>query len=142
MRFAVEFLVAHLGNAKVVDIVQQEGKNILFLIGQLSPNVRKYREGQKAGLSELVKLSTQVEPDRILAPHNQGRLRKHMLQFFDRCVEQGEISKNPWKHLTIMEKPEVYPHKVLTNEQVVILLQAKDRVLHSALLFGLLTGLR
>ena len=65
-----------------------------------------------------------------------------MLQFFDGCVEQGEISKNPWKHLTIMEKPEVYPHKVLTNEQVVILLQAKDRVLHSALLFGLLTGLR
>ena len=36
----------------------------------------------------------------------------------------------------------MYPHKVLTDEQVTTLLQAKDRVLSSALLFGLLTGMR
>ena len=142
VRFAVELLVSHLGKAKVGDIAQQEGRNTLSLIRQLSPNVRKYREGQKAGLSELVKLSKQVEPDRILAPQTQGRLWKHMLQVFDWCVEQGELSNNPWAHLTIREKPEVYPHKVLTDEQVVTLLQAKDRVLSSALLFGLLTGMR
>ena len=65
-----------------------------------------------------------------------------MLQVFDWCVEQGELSNNPWAHLTIREKPEVYPHKVLADEQVVTLLQAKDRVLSSALLFGLLTGMR
>ena len=65
-----------------------------------------------------------------------------MLQFLDWCVEQGELSNNPWEHLSIREKLEVYPHKVLTDEQVVTLLQAKDRVLHSALLFGLLTGMR
>jgi integrase len=65
-----------------------------------------------------------------------------MLQVFDWCVEQGELSTNPWEHLTIREKPEVNPHKVLTDEQVAILLQAKDRVLSSALLFGLLTGMR
>ena len=65
-----------------------------------------------------------------------------MLQVFDWCVEQGELSTNPWEHLTIREKPEVYPHKVLTDEQVATLLQAKDRVLSSALLFGLLTGMR
>ena len=40
------------------------------------------------------------------------------------------------------EKPEVHPHGVLTDEQVSVLLAAKDRVLHSALLFGLLTGMR
>jgi integrase len=57
-------------------------------------------------------------------------------------VEQGELSTNPWEHLTIREKPEVYPHKVLTDEQVATLLQAKDRVLSRALLFGLLTGMR
>ena len=57
-------------------------------------------------------------------------------------MEQGELSTNPWEHLTIREKPEVNPHKVLTDEQVVTLLQAKDRVLSSALLFGLLTGMR
>ena len=65
-----------------------------------------------------------------------------MLQILDWCVEQGELSTNPWEHLTIREKPEVYPHKVLTDDQVVTLLQAKDRVLSSALLFGLLTGMR
>jgi len=142
VRFAVELLVSHLGKAKVGDIAQQEGRNTLSLIRQLSPNVRKYKEGHKAGLSKLVKLSKQVEPDRILAPQTQGRLWKHMLQFLDWCVEQGELRNNPWEHLTIREKPEVYPHKVLTDEQVVTLLQAKDRVLSSALLFGLLTGMR
>ena len=142
VRFAVELLVSHLGKAKVGDIAQQEGRNTLSLISQLSPNVRKYREGQKAGLSELVKLSKQVEPDRILAPQTQGRLWKHMLQFLEWCVEQGELSNNPWEHLSIREKPEVYPHKVLTDDQVATLLQAKDRVLSSALLFGLLTGMR
>ena len=65
-----------------------------------------------------------------------------MLQVFDWCVEQGELSTNPWEHLTIREKPKVSPHKVLTDEQVMTLLQAKDRVLSSALLFGLLTGMR
>jgi integrase len=65
-----------------------------------------------------------------------------MLQVFDWCVEQGELSNNPWEHLTIRKKPEVSRHKVLTDDQVVTLLQAKDRVLSSALLFGLLTGMR
>ena len=142
VRFAIELLVSHLGKAKVGDIAQQEGRNTLSLIRQLSPNVRKYKEGHKAGLSELVKLSKQVEPDRILAPQTQARIWKHMLQFLDWCVEQGELRNNPWQHLSIRERPEVYPHKVLTDEQVATLLQAKDRVLSSALLFGLLTGMR
>ncbi|NBQ26312.1 MAG: integrase, partial [Verrucomicrobia bacterium] len=77
-----------------------------------------------------------------LAPQTQGRIWKHMLQVLDWCVGQGELSTNPWEHLTIREKPEVSPHKVLTDEQVVTLLQAKDRVLSGALLFGLLTGMR
>ena len=34
------------------------------------------------------------------------------------------------------------PHGMLSDTQVSILLGAKDRVLHSALLFGLLTGMR
>ena len=142
VRFAVQLLVSHLGKAKVGDIAQQEGRNTLSLIRQLSPNVRKYKEGHKAGLSKLVKLSKQVEPDRILASQTQARIWKHMLQFLDWCVEQGELRNNPWEHLTIREKPEVYPHKVLTDEQVTTLLKAKDRVLSSALLFGLLTGMR
>ena len=39
-------------------------------------------------------------------------------------------------------KPEVSPHGVLTDAQVVLLLSRKDWVLHNLLLFCLLTGLR
>ena len=65
-----------------------------------------------------------------------------MQQFLDWCVGQGELQDNPWDALKVRERPEVSPHEVLTDEQVSVLLGAKDRVLHSALLFGLLTGMR
>ena len=109
VRFATELLVSHLGTTKVGNITQVQGREVLSLITQLSPNVRKYREGQRAGLSELVKLSKQVEPYRILAPQTQARIWKHMLQFLAWCVEQGELSNTPWQHLSIRERPEVYP---------------------------------
>ena len=63
-----------------------------------------------------------------------------MQRFFDWCVREGELETNPWVTLSIRAKPEVFPHGVLTDEQVSILLKAKDRVLYSALVFGLLTG--
>ena len=66
-------------------------------------------------------------------------LRKYV-GYFSRF--SAHSSPKQRKHLTIREKPEVSPHKVLTNDQVVTLLPAKDRVLSSALLFGLLTGMR
>ena len=142
IRFAAELLVSHLGTNKLGDITQAQGREVLSLITQLSPNVRKYHKGQAASLTQLAELSAELEPGQTLAPQTQTRIWKHMLQVLDWCVEQGELSTNPWEHLTIREKPEVCPHKVLTHEQVVILLQTKDRVLSSALLFGLLTGMR
>ena len=142
IRFATELLVSYLGTTKLGDITQVQGREVLSLITQLSPNVRKYHKGHAASLPQLAKLSAKLEPGQTLAPQTQARIWKHMLQVFDWCVEQGELSTNPWEHLTIREKPEVSPHKILTDEQVVTLLQAKDRVLSSALLFGLLTGMR
>ena len=142
IRFAIELLVSHLGTSKLGDITKAQGREILSLIAKLSPNVRKYSEGQTASLTQLAKLSADLEPGHTLAPQTQGRIWKHMLHVFDWCVEQGELSTNPWKHLTIREKPAVSPHKVLTDDQVVTILQAKDGVLSSALLFGLLTGMR
>ena len=142
VRFATELLVSHLGTTKLCDITQAQGREVLSLIVQLSPNVRKYAKAKEATLIQLAKFSVELEPGRTLAPQTQARIWKHMLQLFDWCVEQGELSTNPWEHLTIREKPEVSPHKVLTDEQVVSLLQAEDRVLSGALLFGLLTGMR
>ena len=142
IRFAAELLVSHLGINKTGDITQAQGREVLSLIAQLSPNVRKYSKGQSASLTQLASLSAKLEPGQTLAPQTQARIWKHMLQVFDWSVEQGELMTNPWEHLTIREKPEVYPHKVLTDDQVVTLLQAKHRVLSGALLFGLLTGMR
>jgi len=142
IRFAAELLVSHLGTNKVGDITQAQGREVLSLIAQLSPNVRKHAQAKGASLTQLAKLSAELEPGHTLAPQTLGRIWKHMLQVFDWCVEQEELTANPWEHLTIREKPEVYPYKVLTDEQVVTLLQAKDRVLSSAFLFGLLTGMR
>jgi len=65
-----------------------------------------------------------------------------MPQFLDWCVGEGELGANPWEALKVKDRPEVHPHGVLTNNQVSLLLNTKDRVLHSALLFGLLTGMR
>ena len=115
IRFATELLVSHLGGTKAGDITQAQGREVLILITQLSPNVRKYGKGQSASLTQLASLSARLEPGHTLAPQTQGRIWKHMLQVFDWCVEQGELSTNPWEHLTIREKPEVYPHKVLTD---------------------------
>ena len=118
-----------------------DGKEVLGYITQLSPNVRKYRQGKDAGLADLASLSMSAESV-TLAPQTQARILKQMSQFLDWCVGEGELGANPWEALKVKDRPEVHPHGMLTDEQVSILLGAKDRVLHCALLFGLLTGMR
>ena len=90
---------------------------------------------------ELARLSQEQEVA-TLAPQTQARILKQMVQFLDWCVSEGELEANPWEGLRVKDRPDVHPHGMLTEAQVMILLQAKDRVLHSALLFALLTGMR
>ena len=141
MRFALGLLGSHLGKYAVGDLYLSHGKEVLGYITQLSPNVRKYREGKDAGLADLASLSMSAESV-TLAPQTQARILKQMSQFLDWCVGEGELQANPWEALKVKDRPEVHPHGMLSDEQVCILLSAKDRVLHSALLFGLLTGMR
>ena len=141
VRFALSLLTSHLGHQQVGALTQAQGKEVLGYITQLSPNVRKYREGKEAGLGELAALSQEHEASK-LAPQTQARILKQMSQFLDWCVGEGELQTNPWAALKVKDRPEVHPHGMLSDEQVRILLSAKDRVLHSALLFGLLTGMR
>ncbi|WP_282058445.1 DUF6538 domain-containing protein [Lentibacter algarum] len=141
VRFALELLCSHLGNEQVGALTQAQGREVLGYITQLSPNVRKYREGKEAGLAELATLSREQESTK-LAPQTQARILKQMSQFLDWCVGEGELHSNPWAALKVKDRPEVNPHGMLSDEQVRILLSAKDRVLHSALLFALLTGMR
>ena len=141
VRFALSLLSSHLGRHAVGDLSLTHGKEVLGYITQLSPNVRKYRDGKDAGLVELASLSVASESI-TLAPQTQARILKQMSQFLDWCVGEGELGTNPWEALKVKDRPEVNPHGVLTDEQVSVLLAAKDRMLHSALLFGLLTGMR
>jgi integrase len=141
VRFALGLLTSHLGKQPVGDLSLRHGKEVLGYITQLSPNVRKYRQGKDAGLADLANLSVASEGI-TLAPQTQARILKQMSQFLDWCVGEGELGANPWEALKVKDRPDVHPHGVLSDTQVSILLGAKDRVLHSALLFGLLTGMR
>jgi len=141
VRFALSLLSSHLGKHAVGDLSLSNGKEVLGYITQLSPNVRKYREGKEAGLSELAAIS-RAQEGITLTPQTQARILKQMSQFLDWCVGEGELQSNPWEALKVKDRPDVHPHGVLTDDQVSVLLAAKDRVLHSALLFGLLTGMR
>ncbi len=129
VRFALSLLTSHLGKHAVGDLSLSHGKEVLGYITQLSPNVRKYREGKDAGLVELASLSVASEGI-TLAPQTQARILKQMSQFLDWCVGEGELGANPWEALKVKDRPEVHPHGVLTDEQVSVLLAAKDRVLH------------
>ena len=91
VRFAAELLVSYLGTTKVGDITQAQGREVLSLIAQLSPNVRKYSKGQSASLTQLASLSAKLEPGQTLAPQTQARIWKHMLQVFDWCVDRGSL---------------------------------------------------
>ena len=55
VRFALELLTSHLGKHAVGDLSLSHGKEVLGYITQLSPNVRKYREGKDAGLADLAR---------------------------------------------------------------------------------------
>ena len=98
--------------------------------------------GRGRTLAWLTLQACQCSEGITLAPQTQARILKQMSQFLDWCVGEGELGANPWEALKVKDRPEVHPHGVLTDRQVSVLLAAKDRVLHSALLFGLLTGMR
>ena len=141
VRFALELLVSHAGEAQARDLSQALGREVLGYISQLSPNVRKYTAARGASLADLAALSEESEAT-TLKPQTQARIWGQLQHFLDWCVQSGELEANPWEGLTVKAKPEVSPHGVLTDAQVVLLLSRQDWVLHNILLFCLLTGLR
>ena len=88
---------------------------MLGYITQLSPNVRKYRDGKDAGLADLARLAQEHEGI-TLAPQTQARILKQMSQFLDWCVGEGELRANPWEALKVKDRPEVHPHGMLTDD--------------------------
>ena len=141
VRFALELLTSHLGDRKLGDLNDTLGKEVLGYVARLSPNIRKYSQAQGASLAELADMSEEYEEVSLTA-QTQRRIWRQLQQFLDWCVLSGTLEVNPWDGLQVKERPEVRSHRVLTDAQVSLLLNANDRVLHSALLFCLLTGMR
>ncbi|MDA9967402.1 integrase [bacterium] len=141
VRFALELLTSHAGEAQARDLSQALGGEVLGYISKLSPNIRKYSAARGASLADLAALSEESEAT-TLKPQTQARIWGQLQHFLDWCVQSGELEANPWEGLIVKAKPEVSPHGVLTDAQVVLLLSRKDWVLHNILLFCLLTGLR
>jgi len=141
VRFALELLTSHLGDRKLGDLSDTLGKEVLGFVARLSPNIRKYSQAQGASLSELAALSEEYEEVSLTA-QTQRRIWRQLQQFLDWCVRSGTLEANPWDGLQVKERPEVRSHRVLTDPQVSLLLNTNARVLHSALLFCLLTGMR
>jgi integrase len=106
---------------------QQDG---LSDTSPIFPQYARPRGSDAASAMLMKRLRTQV--------NNWGQLQ----HFLDWCVQSGELEANPWEGLTVKAKPKVNPHGVLTDAQVVQLLNRKDWILHNILLFCLLTGLR
>ena len=141
VRFALELLVSHAGEAQARDLSQALGREVLGYISRLPPNVRKYSDARGASLADLAVLSEEQEAT-TLKPQTQARIWGQLQHFLDWCVQSGELETNPWEGLAVKAKPEVSPHGVLTDAQVVLLVNSNDWVLHNILLFCLLTGLR
>jgi integrase len=143
VRFAMELLTSHQGTTSLNDLTQAQGREVLTLIGRLSPNIRKYRVAWGQPLEKLATLSEELEGHPLTAK-TQGRIWEQMTGFLAWAVQQGELSANPWGTLTVTSKPETQPHAVLTDEQVALLLTSVSRQsqFYGALLFGLLAGLR
>jgi integrase len=143
VRFAMELLTSQLGSIPLNALTQAQGREVLSLIGRLSPNIRKYRVAWGQPLEQLATLSEELESQTLTAK-TQGRIWEQMTGFLTWAVQQGELSANPWDTLTVTSKPETQPHAVLTDEQVALLLQTVGRQsqVYGALLFGLLAGLR
>ena len=141
VRFALDLLTSHLGEHKLGDLTEALGKEVLGYVARLSPNIRKYSQAQRASLAELAALSEEHEGLSLTA-QTQRRIWRQLQQFLDWCVLSGTLEANPWGGLQVKERPEVRSHRVLTDDQVSLLLNTNDRVLHSALLFCLLTGMR
>lgn len=142
VRFAMELLTSHVGHLPVGGLSLKQGKDILSLLSQLSPNVRKYSRSRGRSLEELAALSQTLELATLL-PQTQARIWEQLCAFLDWAEQQEELERNPWRKLKVEASSEPHPYLVLTDAQVVLLLrESKGTQLYGPLLFGLLAGLR
>ena len=93
VRFALELLTSHAGEAQVGDLSQALGREWGY-ISKLSPNVRKYSVARGASMADLAALSEEYEAT-TLKPQTQARISGQLQHFLDWCVQSGELVATP-----------------------------------------------
>ncbi len=77
-----------------------------------------------------------------ITARTQRRIWSQVNHFLDWVVYEGHLEQNPFRTVLFDRKVRPAPYAVPTDDEVVRLLQAKDRELHPVLLTCLLSGMR
>ncbi|PCH72229.1 MAG: integrase [Rhodobacteraceae bacterium] len=140
VRFSVGLLTSTYGGRKIGSLGRSDGQVFLGLIAKLCPDVGKSSATKRKTLKQLVTLSRGT--GKTIAPQTQQRIWKQICQFLDWVVNEGHIEEHCFGALKVTAKAQVQSYAVMTDAEVVTLLNAQDQRLSPVLLFCLLSGLR
>nr|WP_321254703.1 DUF6538 domain-containing protein [uncultured Ruegeria sp.] len=125
VRYSVGLFTSRYGDRSVCSLTRAEGREFLSAIAQLSPMIGKSERTRGLSLDQLVAYSSRGTV--TIKARTQRRIWSQV---------------NPFRTVPFDRKVRPQPYAVPTDDEVVRLLGAKDRDLHSVLLTCLLTGLR
>ncbi|WP_246043912.1 tyrosine-type recombinase/integrase [Ruegeria sediminis] len=128
------------GDRSVCSLSRADGREFLSLIAQLSPMIGKSETTRGLGLDQLVAFSSHGSV--TITARTQRRIWSQVNHFLDWVVYEGHLEVNPFRTVPFDRKVRPAPYAVPTDDEVVRVLQAKDRELHPVLLTCLLSGMR
>ncbi|MCX7300157.1 MAG: tyrosine-type recombinase/integrase [Rhodobacterales bacterium] len=140
VRYSVELFASKFGERPLSTLNREDGRLFLSLLPQLSKVLGKSHRTYRMTLDQSLTFS-QGRNDRITV-RTQKRIWSQVNHFLDWAVYEGEIATNPFRTVRFEGKVRPEPYAVLTDEEVVALLKAKDRWMHVLLLICLFTGMR
>ena len=140
VRYSVGLFISKYGDRSVCSLSRADGREFLTLICQLSPMIGKSEHTRGLSLDRLVAYSARGAIR--ITVRTQKRIWSQVNHFLDSLVYEGQLEQNPFRTVLFDQKVRPQPYAVLTDEEVVTLLEAKDEQLNTFLLTCLLTGMR
>lgn len=140
VRYSVGLFISKYGDRSVCSLTRADGREFLTLICQLSPMIGKSEHTSGLSLDRLVAYSARGAIR--ITVRTQKRIWSQVNHFLDSLVYEGHLEQNPFRTVLFEQKVRPQPYAVLTDEEVVTLLEAKDEQLNIFLQTCLLTGMR
>ncbi len=140
VRYSVGLFTSRYGDQSVCALTRADGREFLSAIAQLSPMIGKSERTRGLTLDQLVAYSSRGSV--TITARTQRRIWSQVNHFLDWVVYEGHLEQNPFRTVLFDRKVRPAPYVVPTDDEVLRLLQAKDRELHPVLLTCLLTGMR